>query len=332
MIHKKSQKIPQNFECKNCDYITSSNKDYHKHLLTLKHKRIHNDTPNDTQLTNMYVCICGRTYKYHSGYYRHKRICEYNSKYDDTNDSKYINSDSEEYNNHSQNILIPNYEEHNIDNNIISSQLIIELLKQNSEFKELILEQNKQILEQNKQILEISKDKSMTNCHNTTNNNHFNLQFFLNEKCKNALNMGEFIQQLFVGVEDLEETGRLGYVEGVSKIFIRGLKQLDIYKRPIHCSDAKREVVYIKNNDKWEKDNNNINLTNAIKQVANKNIKQISEWQKLHPNYNDSSTKDNDKYLKIVSNAMCGISKEETENNYSKIVKNVIKETIIQKI
>lgn len=135
-----------------------------------------------------------------------------------------------------------------------------------------------------------------------------------------------------VGIKDLEETGRLGFAEGISKIFINGLKQIDINDRPIHCSDFKRETLYIKSNDQWNKDTVDKSLlTNAIKHVACKNMRQISEWTKVHPEYNDHSSKENDKYLKIVSEAMSGSTEAETNKNYNKIIKNIAKETVIEK-
>ena len=142
----------------------------------------------------------------------------------------------------------------------------------------------------------------------------------------------DFVNQLQVGLKDLEETGRLGFAEGISKIIINGLKQMDISDRPIHCSDSKREVVYIKDKNQWSKeDEDKTILTNAIKHVAHKNMKKISEWTKEHSEFNDSSSKQNDKYLKIVSESMSGSSQEETNKNYNKIIKNIAKETIIDK-
>jgi hypothetical protein len=146
------------------------------------------------------------------------------------------------------------------------------------------------------------------------------------------LNISDFVSSLVVSVKDLEETARLGYSEGISKIFLNGLQQLDTHSRPIHCSDSKREILYIKDEDKWQKDEQKSTLTKAIKQVANKNIKKISDWQKMNPEYLDPESKQNDKYMKIVLNSMSGSTKEESEKNYEKIAKNIAKETIIEKI
>ena len=185
------------------------------------------------------------------------------------------------------------------------------------------------LIDQNTKIMELTKN---TNVITNNNNTNFNLQMFLNVQCKDALNITEFVDSLQPKIEDLEMTGKLGYVEGISKIFLNGLQGLDINRRPIHCSDQKRETIYIKNNNTWEKENDNReNLKLAIKTVASKNIKQISVWQKENPDCFDSSSKKNDQYLKIVSNSMNGLTPEETQKNYDKIISKLVKEIVIQK-
>ena len=193
-----------------------------------------------------------------------------------------------------------------------------------------VIEQNQDLT---KQMIELSKTPhSFINNSMVNSNNKFNLNVYLNETCKDAMNIMEFVNQLQVGIKDLEETGRLGYAEGISKIFINGLNQINISDRPIHCSDSKREIVYIKDKNQWTKDDNNKSLlTNAIKYVAHKNMKQISEWTKCNKEYSDSSSKQNDRYQKIVSNSMNGLTVEETNKNYNKIIKNIVRETVIEK-
>jgi hypothetical protein len=205
--------------------------------------------------------------------------------------------------------------------------LIKYLMKENAEFKQLLIDQNKQMIELAKNAGHI-----VTNNNNTTNNNNFNLSVYLNETCKDALNIMDFVNQLQVGIKDLEETGRLGFANGISQIFINGLKQIDINNRPVHCSDLKRETLYIKNNNEWNKEDGERKvLTSAIKHVVNKNIKQIPEWTKVHPDFNDSDSKQNDRYLQIVMESMSGSSQEEANKNYNKIIKNIAKETVIHK-
>ena len=304
------QKSAHKFYCETCDYNTGRKSNYTTHLLSVKHNRLTKDlllrqksATNQHEHIETFICSCGNQYQHRQSLWKHKKKCGIIQCNDDLHDSAK------------------------------QQQLIDYLLKENSEFKQLMIDQNKQMMEQNKQIVELVKNSGNNN-NNTTNNNNnnFNLNFFLNETCKNAMNIMDFVSQLQVGIKELENTGRLGFAEGISKIFIDGLKDMQINDRPIHCSDSKREVVYIKDNDQWNKDaEDKPILTNAIKQVARKNIKQISEWTKDHPEYNDSASKQNDRYLKIVSEAMSGSSIEESNKNYSKIIKNIAKETVIDK-
>jgi hypothetical protein len=298
MLVKKSQKIPEIFECKNCNYNTCSKKDFKKHTETIKHNRLVNASTMLVEETSnkIFICYCGKSYCHDSSYYRHKKKC---------------------------NTIVENKDESPEPMN--DKALIQFLMKESSEFKQLMLEQSKT-------MTELTKKAGNNNTTNTTNNNQFNLNFYLNETCKNAINIMDFVSQLELGIKDLEETGRLGYAEGISKIFINGLNQLNITDRPIHCSDLKRETLYIKDKNEWNKESEDkVILTNAIKHVANKNIKQISEWTKIHPDYKDSKSKENDRYLQIVSESMSGASEEETKKNYSKIIKNIVKETTIDK-
>jgi hypothetical protein len=198
------------------------------------------------------------------------------------------------------------------------------LLKQNSDL------QNK--------IIDMFSKTNNTNSHNNTNNSYnttnktFNLQFFLNETCKNAMNISDFVSSIKMELDDLEHTGRTNYVEGISNIVIKNLNSLEKQLRPLHCSDYKREVLYIKDNDQWikETDNKPI-LTNAIKKIANENIKQINKWVQQYPDCTKADSKKNDLYLKIVSNSMNGLTQEEGDKNINKIISNVAKNVIIDK-
>ena len=298
-------KIPKIYHCILCDYNTSNKKDYNKHLLTQKHKNRENETietSNSKEKDNAIQCFCGNIFNSRTTLWRHKKKCSNQLKTSLTNEQT-------------------------------QHELIQYLMKENSEFKQLMIEQNKSMIELAKNSAGHNNNNNNNNTTNNNNNtNNFNLNFYLNETCKNAMNIMDFVNQLQIKNNDLEETARLGFAEGISKIFINGLKQINIPDRPIHCSDTKRETLYIKDNNEWNKETDDkIILTNAIKQVAHKNMKQISEWTKIHPLYKDSSSKVNDKYLKIVSESMSGSSKEETNKNYSKIIKNIVKETVINK-
>jgi hypothetical protein len=301
-------KKPNIFICEKCDFSSSQKKDFNRHMLTKKHNSndyqcFSTEKPKKTP----YECMCGKIYKDNSGLWRHKQKCKTNI----------INIDNE-----------------SPDTELTDKQIIMMLIKDNSEFKKMMIEQQKSLIEIAKEKAPINSTNTNSNSNNTTNCNNkiFNLQVYLNETCKDAINLTEFIDSIKVQIKDLEKVGEKGYSEGVSKIFIDNLNQLQKKLRPIHCSDSKRETIYIKENNQWTKDDDNKSiLTKAIKQVANKNIKKITDWQKLHPEYKDSSSKQNDRYLKIVLNSMSGSTKEEAEKNYDKIIKNVIKETIIDK-
>jgi hypothetical protein len=288
-----NKKVPKKYICEKCDYITSRTSQWMRHISTAKHKM---DKMDNNKVPDIFECECGKEYSYITGLYKHKKKCDGNKKSDDFK-------------------------------KLSSEELFMKLLQDNQEFKQMIIEQNSKLMD-----LASCKNTTVINNTTTNNTNNFNLQMFLNVQCKDALNISEFVDSLQPKIEDLETTGRLGYVEGISKIFLNGLQGLDINKRPIHCSDQKRETIYIKDNNVWEKESENREkLKLAIKTVASKNIKQIPIWQKENPDCFDSSSKKNDQYLRIVSNAMNGLTPEETQKNYDKIISKLAKEVIIQK-
>jgi hypothetical protein len=307
----KSAKIHPKYSCICCDFKSSKINDWNRHLITPKHiknendtKMIHDDT-NITQKNSLFTCSCGNIYKHHSGLWRHKKKCE----------SK------------PENITITVEEpEPHLGNNQYSGDLILELLKQNQEFKELIIEQNKQ-------MLEMSKERSIitTNSNNVTQNNNFNLQVFLNETCKDALNLSDFLESLILSLTDFENFGPLGYCGGITNILVNGLNKLDITKRPIHCSDLKREVIHVKNNDAWHKDQDKEQMIKAIKAIEHKNIKQMSLWGKANPEYKDPTSKKSDLYTKMIDNSLGESDKEKAQKNYNKIIRSVAKEILVDK-
>jgi len=216
----------------------------------------------------------------------------------------------------------------------------LESIKNTTEFQSFMIEHTKELqhflLEQNKTIIELSNKINVTqNNSNNTNinsNNKFNLNVFLNETCKDAMNITDFMNTLQYKLSDLENTCDLGYAEGISRIMIRGLKDMDICKRPIHCSDLKRETIYLKVTNGWEKENETKDrLRKMIGTIANKNINQTCKWIEMHPNCKDWNNKNNTRYIKIVGASMGGADKEEDEKFMNKIIHNVSKEVVLKK-
>ena len=303
---KKNERIIGNYVCLTCDFKCCYESDWERHLTRRKHKISHKNSVLETfgnkknEKNESYSCdTCSRNYKTKSGLWKHKKICVIEP------------------------IDVVNPEKNH-------TELIMMLIKENAEFKNIIIEQQNKMMD----VIKNGTHNTTNNLYNThnINNKTFNLQFFLNETCKDAMNLMEFVESIKLQLTDLERVGQIGYVEGISKVFINNLKDIDYTKRPIHCSDEKRETIYIKDENQWTKDDENkTGLTKAIKHVANKNIKMIPEWTKENPDYNDSESKTNDKYFKLVFNSMSGSTKEEADKNYEKIVKNIIKETVIEK-
>ena len=307
--NKKVAKSRRVFECISCDYVCSKSSDYIKHLQTKKHVQCAVETDGNQKSPKVaeisHDCIiCGRSYKNRSGLWKHgKAGCA---------------------------PMQPNLEPTSEQD--LNDGAVVEILKQHREFKDLIMEQNKQIMDQNRQIMEMSKHQAQITNNNNITNNQFNLQIFLNEKCKDALNITDFVESIQLTLTDLENIGSNGFIEGISNILVKGLKNLDVYKRPIHCSDLKREIMYVKDENSWKKDNEeNHKIKNAIKQLAHNNIKQIPVWKEENPECKDSESKKNDLYLKIVNESMGGHTKKEDDDNYEKIIKKVAKETTIDK-
>ena len=298
MLTKSCEKVAPNFYCKICDYFTDRKSSFNKHLITAKHIKLTNVNENcnkSCEMSNLPTTLltcdyCDKNFKSRVGLWKHNKKCFKEPK--ETDDIK-------------------------------DKDLIMALIKDNSELKNLIIK-----------VIEKDPTNNTNHSHNTNNshNKTFNLSVYLNETCKDAIDINDFVKSIQVKLEDLEYTGRVGYVDGVSNIIINSLNSMNTPKRPIHCTDEKREVLYIKNDGEWikETDDKPI-LTKAIKTIANENIKAISDWRKEYPDCTDANSKKNNLYLKIVSNSMSGITKEECDKNYNKIIRNIVKKTIIDK-
>jgi len=295
-----TQKSSELFVCECCNYSSSRKSQYHRHLSTSKHKNLQNPTSNPTskkfQIEKLYTCHCGKTYKHSSTLYAHKKNCAY--KNDNIVEEQEQEQEKEE----------PIKNEINFD-----KDLIMMLIKQNAE------------------LIEIVKNgtHNTNHSHNTTTNSHnkaFNLQFFLNETCKNAMNITEFVDSIKLQLTDLMEVGELGYVEGISKIIVKNLNNLDETVRPIHCTDKKRETMYVKDQGEWTKeDDNKTKLKRAINKVVDKNIRLLPQFREKYPEYRNAYSKISDVHDKIVIEVM-----ETEDDKKEKIIKNISKATTIK--
>jgi uncharacterized C2H2 Zn-finger protein len=291
-----TQKNPHIFVCENCDFSTSNKKDYTRHIQTKKHinKTSQCFSIGKTQKTP-YQCNCGKIYKDNSGLWRHKKKC-----------------------------TVENKEELDSDDNSQSNEI--------QELKEFM----KYLMKENSEMKNMMMDVIKTGTHNTnithtnSHNKAFNLNFFLNETCKDAMNIMDFVESIKLQLNDLEKVGELGYVEGISNIIVKNLNELDVNKRPVHCTDKKRETMYIKDEDKWEKDEEKKKLHKVVRKVACKNQNLIPKFKELHPDCGKYSSKFSDQYNKIVVESMGGTGDNEHEKE-EKIIKNISKQVFIDK-
>ena len=314
MAYKFVLKNPQKYECNVCDYYTCNKKDYTKHVLTQKHKILTINLQKSPKIPNCEIienniCECGNIYKHRQSLHKHKKTCHYIQKC-------YSNNGK----NHEKN-------NENTEANINNKDDIIELLiKQNND---LIKEQ----YDIKQMILEIVKNG--TNNTNTNTNSHnktFNLQVFLNETCKDAMNISEFIENISLQLSDLENMGKLGYVDGISNIIIKNLNALDVTQRPLHCTDKKREIVYVKEDDEWQKEQEDKKRINSvISSVVSKNLKLLPEYEDKYPECMNPESKKSDEYNKIIMETIGG-GTDVVERNKEKIIRKVAKSVTIDKI
>jgi len=292
------------FECKDCDYKTCNRKDFKKHLDTKKHKfnkcNNYNKCINLSPQRNM-VCVCGKSYNHRASLYNHKKNCK---------------------------IVLPSDMGENTivgDKINITTEMFMKLMNDNQDMIKIIKEQQQQL---NAIIPKIGNVTMNNNTTTNMTNNNFNLNFFLNEKCKDALNISEFIESLKITLEDLQYSRSNGLVQGISNVMIRGLKELDIYKRPIHCTDVKRDTMYIKDKEKWEKDETHEKMRNTIIKIANKERNAISAWVEQNPDWMDTETTQME-YLTLI-NKICEPIENDIKNE-KKIIKIIGKEIILNK-
>jgi hypothetical protein len=294
------------YHCDKCNYRCSNKTNYMKHLSTNKHI-------NNNNVTNKHICdVCNKEYLHRSGYYKHKKMCQVLESKPEVLETKKE--------------LTNELREPDMKTPMLTVELFMDLMKQNKDLQNCLMESHNKIVELSKTSGTVN-----TNCNNN-NNNQFNLQFFLNETCKNAMNITDFVNSLQLTSQDFENTGKLGYVDGITKIIINKLNSVDTTVRPMHCTDVKRETLYIKDENVWEKeDDNKTKFKKVINQIANKNLNQINKWKDEHPDCINLDTNDNIAFRKYYKVALGGGTNDEDEKFLDKIKRNVLKEIVVDK-
>ena len=299
------------YECKKCDYDTCRKSQYERHLSTDKHFRRLSTTIRQQKVPDHTCVKCNKEYKHHSSLWKHSKTCTGISK------SSVISPENMESNKY---MIIIN-----------------KLINDNAELRNFVMEQSKTLTEQanehKKETYEImnkviSVSHPATVINNTNSNNKFNINVFLNEQCKDAINFADFVKSIEVSQTDLHNTGQLGFVDGISKIILDNLKQLSINERPIHCTDIKRETMYIKDENKWNKEEDDTKLHGAIQTVSRKSMKTLIEWKQVNPDYEDGDSEFSQECLSMQRHSVAG---DEREVYYPKVARLVAKEVIVDK-
>ena len=318
------------FICTECSYQTNKKSSFTNHLLSGKHIFATSLAGKALNICSKYSCdICSKSFNERTSLWRHKKKCVLPAPPQEKPTTSH------------DDVQLPT----------IPTTLIVELIKQNQEFKQMLFDQSKLVIDQNKQLyekheenidlqkqlLDVVKDgktfnNTMNHSHNNSHNKTFNLQFFLNETCKDAMNMKDFIKSLEMSFSELEKMGEVGFAEGMSRLFVDRLNKLDITKRPIHCSDIKREIIHIKDDNKWERDNANLDrLRKIIKQLTIKNILRVDDWKKANAGCTEYNSRKNGQYLKMHIQALGPVDDDEVKRDFGKIIRRVAETTAIDK-
>ena len=284
-------KKAENYSCKVCDFISSKKSNYDNHLLTAKHKYRTFRTENSQKMP-LHICECGKTYKARNSLWYHKKKC------------KEGDSESKMKNNTEDSIKSIVDNENKIDVNVVR-----ELINQNRELQN--------------ELMNVVHNKSNI-INNNTQNNEVNINMFLNDKCKNALNFADFINGIEISQHDLENNAQLGFVNGVSKILTDNLKQLTLHERPIHCTNVKREIMYIKDDNQWQKEEEIVKekLSQAIKSISRKSISSLLYWKQNNPEYEDIDSEFSNKCITIQQHSTAG---NKQDIYYPKVIHNLAK-------
>ena len=302
-------KVANNYSCEKCDYMCSNKTNFNKHLFTRKHINANNTNAKLLKVASTYDCCnCGNVYKHCSSLCKHKKTCI------------------------KENITISFNECSLNDDNTILSNLVKELVQGNQELAKQnhdVLLQNQELAKQSQELQKHVIELCKNGTHNTNSNNKsFNINVFLNEQCKDAINLSDFIKSIEVSREDLENNLQVGFVAGISKIFLDNLRQLGVNERPIHCTDLKREIMYIKNEDKWTKETDDAKLNSAILNVSSKGLGTLTKWKQENPDYKDVNSAFYDKCDQINLTSLAGHNRDVY---YPKVIHALARETMIDK-
>ena len=289
------QSLSNKFCCEKCNYATDRKGNMATHIASAKHLKELNGTNIKQILSNLHDCKnCNKIYKTASGLWKHHQKCVVGGK-----------------------IMLQPVAETDPDK-LTDHDLIMMLIKENSELKNM--------------MMKVIENGTHNTTNNTTNshNKAFNLNFFLNETCKDAMNIMDFVDSIKLQLSDLEKVGELGYVEGISNIIVKNLNELDVTQRPVHCTDKKRETMYIRDENKWEKDESNSKIKKAIKRVASKNQRLLPKFKEAHPDCGTYHSKYSDQYNKIIIESVGGSGDNDAEKE-EKIIRNISKNVVVEK-
>lgn len=346
MILEKPQELPQ-FCCEKCNFISNNKKDYTRHTMTAKHIKRY----KDIILPKIPVCECGNKYSYMSGLWRHKLKCNFvpiieNTFTQDNIKITTLDDPPESNNEHLENSvknLVDMVENQKLENVFtptiyeptstqieLLTTIIMNMASEHKDFKDIITEQNKLIMDlASKQCNIINNNNN--NTQNNTQNNNFNIKMFLNEICKDAMTMNEFASGIIIQLDEVENFGHNGYIEGITSIIKSRLDKLDITQRPIHCTDVKRETLHIKEKDEWVSNETNRNrLRQVVQYIAKKNLKKIPEWEENNPNGNNLEHKLYDFRVKLQLNALGALGEEQIKLDDT-IMKNIARLVYVDK-
>jgi hypothetical protein len=312
MDNEKTPKSQKKYYCEKCNFTCSKNNEYMRHLSTAKHKKHEMDNEKTPKNATPYMCLCGNEYKHASGLSKHKNKCTYIQ-----------NSSKKETEEVSEDTSKPSKEKY-------LEFMNEQLMKENAGLKEVNTELQ-EVVKQNNVIMKEAIDTVKNSKGNTINNN-ININFFLNDTCKDAMNIADFIDTLKISMGDLDNFGKGGFIEGVSNVIIKRLNELEVEERPIHCTDLKRKSLYLKDKDTWNKEDAEMNnMKKMIDTVRHKNMMKLPEWQEVNPSSKVLSTPKNREYINIANKVMGGATDAEDEHNYKSIINKVSGATVLSK-